>query len=47
MNAMLSGFELYPRWVPQIFDMVFRYLPIFRTVLRYWVPPNVPLNIKH
>ena len=26
-----------------IFDTVFRYLPSFRTVLRYWVPPNVPL----
>ena len=27
-----------------IFDMVFRYLPIFLTVLQYWVPPNVPLS---
>ena len=27
-----------------IFDMVFRYLPIFLTVLRYWVAPNVPLH---
>ena len=25
------------------FDAVFRYLPFFLTVLRYWVPPNVPL----
>jgi len=26
-----------------IFDTVFQYLPIFPTVLRYWVPPKVPL----
>ena len=26
-----------------IFDMVFRYLRMFVTVLRYWVPSNVPL----
>ena len=26
-----------------IFDAVFRYLPFFLTLLRYWVPPNVPL----
>ena len=25
-----------------IFDTVFRYLPIFLTVLRYWVPPMSP-----
>ena len=25
-----------------IFDTVFRYLPIFLTVLRYWVPPQCP-----
>ena len=31
-----------------IFDTLFRYLPILRTVLRYWVPPNVPLHwAKH
>ena len=29
--------------ISSIFDTVFRYLPIFLTVLRYWVPPNVPL----
>ena len=28
-----------------IFDAVFRYLPFFLAVLRYWVPPNVPLII--
>ena len=27
-----------------IFDTVFRYLPIFLTVFRCWVPPNVPLK---
>ena len=26
-----------------ILDTVFRCFPIFLTVLRYWVPPNVPL----
>ena len=26
-----------------IFDTVFRYLPIFLTVLRYWIPSNFPL----
>ena len=26
-----------------IFDAVFRYLPIFLTVLRYWISSNVPL----
>ena len=30
--------------ISSIFDTVFRDLPIFRTVLRYWVPPNVPLH---
>ena len=25
-----------------IFDAVFRYLPFFLTVLRYWVPPQCP-----
>ena len=30
--------------ISSIFDTVFRYLPIFRTLLRYWVPPNVPLS---
>ena len=29
--------------ISSIFDTVFRCLPIFLTVLRYWVPPNVPL----
>ena len=28
--------------ISSIFDTVFRYFPIFLTVLRYWVPPNVP-----
>ena len=27
-----------------IFDTVFRYLPIFLTVFRCWVPPDVPLK---
>ena len=30
--------------ISSIFDTVFLYLPIFLTVLRYWVSPNVPLN---
>ena len=30
--------------ISSIFDTVFRYLPIFLTALRYWVPPNVPLR---
>ena len=29
--------------ISSIFDTVFRYLPIFLAVLRYWVSPNVPL----
>ena len=33
--------------ISSIFDTVFRYLPIFLTVLRYWVPPNVPLYLQH
>ena len=33
--------------ISSIFDAVFRYLPIFLTVLRYWVPPNVPLYLQH
>ena len=28
--------------ISSIFDTVFRYMPIFLTVLRYWVPTNVP-----
>ena len=28
--------------ISSIFDTVFRYLPIFLTVLRYWVPPMPP-----
>ena len=27
-----------------VFDTVFRYLPIFLTVLGYWIPPNVTLK---
>ena len=30
--------------ISSIFDTVFRYLTIFRTLLLYWVPPNVPLS---
>ena len=30
-----------------IFDTLFRYLPIFLTVLQYWVPPNVPVREYH
>ena len=30
--------------ISSIFDTVFRYLPIFLTVLRYWVPTNVPTS---
>ena len=28
--------------ISSIFDTVFRYMPIFFRVLRYWVPTNVP-----
>ena len=31
--------------ISSIFDTVFRYLPIFLTVLRYWVPTDVPLSM--
>ena len=30
--------------ISSIFDTVFRYLTIFRTLLLYWVSPNVPLS---
>ena len=30
--------------ISSIFDTVFRYLPIFLTVLQYWVPTNVPTS---
>ena len=30
--------------ISSIFKLVFRYLPLFRMVLRYWAPSNVPLN---
>ena len=30
--------------ISSIFDTVFRYLTIFRTLLLYWVPPNVTLS---
>ena len=33
--------------ISSIFDTVFRYLPIFLTVLRYWVAPNVPFLTWH
>ena len=29
--------------ISSIFDTVFHYLPIFLTVLHYWVPPMSPL----
>ena len=29
--------------ISSIFDTVFRYMPIFLRVLRYWVPTNAPL----
>ena len=37
----------YDVGISSIFDTVFRDLPIFRTVLRYWVPPNVPLLLQY
>ena len=33
----------YSIGISSIFDTVFWYLPIFLTVLQYWVSPNVPL----
>ena len=30
--------------ISSIFDTLFRYLPIFLTVLQYWVPLNIPLG---
>ena len=30
--------------ISSIFNTVFRYLPIFLTILWYWVPPNVPFQ---
>ena len=32
--------------ISSIFDTVFRYLPIFVTVLLYWAPRNVPLILS-
>ena len=32
--------------ISSIFDPVFRYLPIFVTVLLYQAPPNVPLILS-
>ena len=30
--------------ISSILDTVFRYFTIFLSLLRYWVPPNVPLE---
>ena len=36
-------YHKYSIGISSIFDTVLRYLPIFLTVLWYWLPPNVPL----
>ena len=35
-NAMLTGFELYPRWVPLIREREKRRLKTLRSTLRYF-----------
>ena len=39
--------DKYGMGMSSIFVTVFRYLPIFLTVLRYWAPSNVPLYLQH
>ena len=39
--------HMWCRGISSIFNTVFRYLPIFLTVLRYWVTPPPPKALLH
>ena len=38
--------HMWCRGISSIFNTVFRYLPIFLTVLRYWIPPQCPPPLR-
>ena len=43
MESIINVIKICGIDISTIFHLVFRYLPFFLTVLRYWVTPNVPL----